>query len=219
MHSFNQQKLVRALLCFSTKAYPLEGHGLPGPAGPVAGRPLGPSAAPRLPSPQALSSGALSWGLQLLRGASWPQRPGAGGRLSLGRRTEGPCKARVEPGARAWPSPLAPFGPQGPVPRSRRLAPSAHPGSWWQIPSCLQRGPFFLHAWPPAHPLWGVLPQQKMSDSGTIHSQPDYENSFSQTCSRSSPIRNNFLLENCTKLPVQDIRRNTYLCPTLAPLV
>lgn len=104
MHLFNQQKLVRGLRCFPSKARPPEGRGLLGPH--LVGEPRGlggPSAAPRPPRPQALSSRAPSWGLQPLRGPAGPPDPGVGGRLTLGRRTEGPSKARGGAGARAWP--------------------------------------------------------------------------------------------------------------------
>lgn len=143
MPLFNQQKLVRGLLCFPSKARPPEG---PGSLGThllgEPSRPGGPSAAPRPPRPQALSSRAPSWGLSPLRGPARPRDPGADGRLSLDRRTEGRShQSQGRSGNDGLAESSGPPGPLGSVPRSGRLAPSVHPGRWWQTPSRLQMGP------------------------------------------------------------------------------
>lgn len=120
--------------------------------------PGGPSAAPRPPRPQALSSRAPSWGLQPLRGPARPQRPRSRREAHPGQEDRGSFLNQGRSGGgggEGVAESSGPLGPLGPVARSRRLAPSARRGRWWQTPSCLQKGSFFLLlSWPPAHPFW-----------------------------------------------------------------
>lgn len=142
MPLFNQQKLVRGLLCFPSKARPPEG---PGSLGThllrEPSRPGGPSAAPRPPRPQALSSRAPSWGLSPLRGPARPRDPGAVDRRTGGSVPPKPGEERERwPGGVLRPSWSPRLGSTIRTPRP--LSPS------WTLlakpPAACKWGPFFL---------------------------------------------------------------------------